>query len=354
MVVVSSLSFWFSVCLYANHRSCAGANIRKIVADAGGPTDGGAARIVKFPRPDSSESTIKLEGNGTVVNGIVAAVEAFVKEREDQVTINVDVPPTQHRLVIGRGGDTRRGIESQFNITLDIPKQGSGRSDIKLKGSSGAVDGAKEHILAMLQDQHGETMEVPRHLHHVVSDNGTFFRRLRNDYQVTVDHAGQQIPPRPAATADDSRATSNHANSLPLITDDPSQSAEAHSWKVVDSGSQATTDPSQLTTTSTIPWVLLGSTDNVNRAKTALEKAVSTASQQSATGYLILPDPRTYRFVVGQGGSQINAIRKKTHCRINVPKDQAKGEAIEVRGSQEGVEEAKEMILEAVKVGLGQ
>ncbi|MCH1933107.1 KH domain-containing protein, partial [Shewanella sp. A25] len=80
-----------------------------------------------------------------------------------------------------RGGDTRRGIESQFNVSLDIPKQGSGRSDVKIKGASAAVEGAKQHILALLKEQKGETVEVPRHLHHVISENGSFFLRLRID-----------------------------------------------------------------------------------------------------------------------------------------------------------------------------
>jgi hypothetical protein len=198
----------------------------------------------------------------------------------------------------------------------------------------------------MLKDQQGETVEVPRHLHHVIADNGAFFRRLRNDYRVTVDHAGQQVPPKPAS--EESRATTNGASTLPLITDEPSDSVEAHSWKVVDH-SAAAPDPTQ---PATIPWVLIGSSDNVARAKSALEKAIASASQQTATGYLILPDPKTYRFVVGQGGSQINAIRKQTGCRINVPKDQARGEAIEIKGSKEGLEKAKEMILDAVRAGL--
>ncbi|KAE8147390.1 hypothetical protein BDV25DRAFT_160484 [Aspergillus avenaceus] len=322
-----------------------GANIRKIVADAGGPTDGSATRMVKFPRPESTETTIKLEGDGQIVDKIIAAIQQFVQEREDQVTVIVEVPSTQHRLLIGRGGETRRGIESKFNITLDIPKQGSGLSDIKLKGPSDAVTGAKEHILDMLKDQQGETVEVPRHLHHVIADNG-FFRRLRNDYQVTVDHAGQQVPPKPAS--EDSRAAVNGGSSLPLITDEPDQAAEVHSWKIVEN-SPAPSDPAQ---PSTISWVLAGNRDNVTKAKSALEKAIVNASQQSATGYLILPDPRTYRFVVGQGGSQINAIRKQTGCRINVPKDQAKGEAIEIKGNKEGLEQAKNMILEAVRAGL--
>ncbi|PYH57073.1 putative RNA binding effector protein Scp160 [Aspergillus niger CBS 101883] len=323
-----------------------GANIRKIVAEAGGPTDGSASRMVKFPRPESSDSAIKLEGNGQVVDKIITAIQDFVKEREDQVSTTVEVPPSQHRLLIGRGGETRRGIESKFNITLDIPKQGSGRSDIKLKGPSNAVAEAKEHIESMLKDQQGETVEVPRNLHHAIAENGSFFRRLRNDYRVTVDHAGQQVPPKPAS--EDSRGAVNGSSSLPLITDEPSEALEAHSWKIVDN-SPAAVDPSE---PATIPWVLSGTSDNVAKAKSALEKAIANASQQSATGYLILPDPKTYRFVVGQGGSQINAIRKQTGCRINVPKDQAKGEAIEIKGSKEGLEEAKDMILEAVRAGL--
>lgn len=300
---------------------------------------------MKFPRPDSDDSTIKLEEKADVVDKIASAIQAFVKEREDQVTVTIEVPPSQHRLLIGRGGETRRGLESKFNVNLDIPRQGSNHSNVKIRGPSNSTEEAKEHILSLLKEQQGETVEVPQYLHHEISDNGAFFRRLRNDYQVTVDHAGHQVPPKP--TPGDSRGAVNGAGSLPLITDDPnSAAADAHSWKVVqntpETGEQAT-----------IPWVLLGSTENIGKAKKALEEAIATASQQSSsTGYLILPDPKTYRFVVGQGGSQIRSIRKKTGCRINVPKDQAKGEAIEIKGNKESLEEAKDMILEAVRTGL--
>lgn len=311
------------------------------MTEAGGPSDGSAARMVRFPKPESTESTIRLEGNGKIVDSIIAAIEEFVKERQDQVTEILDVPTAQHRLLIGRGGDTRRGIESKFNVTLDIPKQGSGRTDVKLKGPSTAVESAKEHVLSMLKQQHAETVEVPRNLHHAISDNGSIFRRLRNDYQVTVDHAGQTVPH--IAPTEETRTA--NGSGMPLITDDPTVAADAHSWTVVDN--DAPSSPS-----TPFPWVLTGSPENVAKARAAIEKAIAAASQQSATGFLILPDPKTYRFVVGQGGSQINAIRKKTGCRINVPKQQAPGEAIEIRGSSAGLEEAKEMILEAVQNGL--
>lgn len=196
----------------------------------------------------------------------------------------------------------------------------------------------------MIKQQEGETVQVPRHLHHSVAENGSFFRRLRNDHQVTVDHAGERSPPRPSAT--DSRDAAGDSTSLPLITDDPSVAEDSHSWKIVDNTPENTGDEA-----ATIPWVLSGKAENVAKAKEILNKAIANASEQSATGYLILPDPKTYRFVIGPGGSQINTIREKTGCRITVPKDQAKGEAIELKGSRDGLEEAKDMILEAVRDG---
>ncbi|KAL1960355.1 hypothetical protein VTO42DRAFT_8315 [Malbranchea cinnamomea] len=315
-----------------------GANIRKIVVEAGGPD----ARMVKFPRADSDDTTIRLEGREDIVNAVIAAIEEFVRQKEDQIVATIDVPQSQHRVLIGRGGDARRQIESQFNVILDVPKQGSGRTDVKVKGPSSAVEEAKAHILSLMKEQHAETVLVPRHLHHSIAENGAFFRRLRNDHQVTVDHAGEQVPPRPSPT--DSRNVVNGANtSLPLITDDPAAAMDSYLWKVVDSNPA---EPS-----GTIPWVITGTQENVAKAKATVEKAITTASQQSATGYLILPDPKTYRFVVGPGGSQINAIRKRTNCRIQVPKDQARGEAIEIKGSRDNLELAKDLILEAVKAG---
>ena len=55
-----------------------------------------------------------------------------------------------------------------------------------------------------------------------------------------------------------------------------------------------------------------------------------------------------FRLVVGSGGSTINDLRKKTSTKINVPRDQAKNEAIEIVGPRDGVEQARQLILEIV------
>lgn len=329
-----------------------GANIRQIVTSAGGPDNSrDLARMVRFPKQDTDgdSSTIKIEGPKSVVEKIVAAIKAQVSSLENQTTETLEVSPDKHRLLIGRGGETRRSLESQFSVQLDIPKQttqGAARSQVKITGEPSAVAKAKEHILELVKGQEGETVEVPRHLHHIISDNGQFFRRLRNNQKITVDHGNQQPPPKPAQTeAGKARKGANGA--LPLITDDATTGADEHSWEIIDNNAvEEGTD-----TSATIPWILRGPTENIPKARQQLEEAIKAASKPSSTGYLILPDPRSYRLVVGSGGSTINTLRKETGTKIQVPRDQAKDEAIEITGTREGCEQARQMILDIIAKG---
>lgn len=327
-----------------------GANIRSIVTSAGGPDNArDLARMVRFPRAESDESTIRIEGPKTVVEKIVAAIKAQVAAQENQTSETLEISPDKHRLLIGRGGETRRSLEAQLKIQLDIPKQtttGAARSQVKITGEPAAVEKAKEHILELVKGQEGETVQVPRHLHHAISDNGQFFRQLRNQHKVTVDHAGQQLPPKPAqAEAGKARKGANGA--LPLITDDATSGADEHSWEIVDNNPPE--EGADLS--ATIPWILRGPAENLPKARQTLEAAIKAASKPSSTGYLILPDPRSYRLVVGSGGSTINELRKKTGTKIQVPRDQAKDEAIEIVGTKEGCEQARQLILDIVSKG---
>ncbi|KAI1490767.1 RNA binding effector protein Scp160 [Biscogniauxia mediterranea] len=314
-----------------------GSTLRDIVIKAGGPEDRRLqARTVQFPKQDADGNAIRIEGRQDVVDKIIASIQAMVSERENQVTEILDVPVEKHRSLIGRGGDAKRQLESQFKVSIDIPRQGSGSTEVKIAGLPDNVEKAKEHISSLVKEQQGEVLQIPRKYHNAISDNGQFFRRLRNDFKVTVDHAGQALPPK-------NKPSSTRANNgaLPLITDDADSAVDVHSWTIVDNASTEEGD---------IPWVLKGNQENIEKAKNAIQAALEQA-KNSSTGYLILPDPSTYRHVIGAGGSKVNAIRKQSGCKINVPRDQNKDEAIEIIGSREGCEKAKELILEAVREG---
>lgn len=301
------------------------------------------ARTVRFPDQQSTDSTVRIEGSKSIVEGIVAAIESFVSKRENEVVDNVTVAPEKHRFLIGPRGETRQGLESQLDVKIDIPKQtvqGAARSQIKLVGGAEQVRKAKEHILSLVKDQEKESVQVPRSLHHSIADT-RLFSRLRAEYDVGVDHGGQSIPPRPSSSG---QARANGSATLPLITDEQQDSVNNYVWDVVEN---------DLRDDGSIPWILKGSTDNVSKAKAVIIQALEEAKAQTSTGYLILPDPKTYRFVIGPGGAKINEIRAKTGCRIMVPRNQASGEAIEVVGGREGVDAARDYILEAVRHGNG-
>lgn len=265
-------------------------------------------------------------------------MNAIVLERDSQKTETIDVPTDKHRSLIGRGGETKKELESRFKVSIDIPRQGNGQTGVKIVGLPADVEKAKNHILDLVKGQEGETIQVPRKLHHSIANNGQFFKNLRNDHQVTVDHAGSKVPPKPTAPAPRS-----NGGALPLITDDENDAADAFTFNIVDL--------SESNLEGEIPWVLRGSPENLAKAKAQVAAAIEQALKNTTTGYLVLPDPRTYRFVIGQSGSKVNSIRKATGCKITVPRDQAAGEPIEIIGSAEGVEKAKDLILKAVKDG---
>ena len=291
-----------------------------------------------MPGADSNETAVRLEGNKAVVDKLVTEIQKIVSERENQVTDTVEVAPEKHRHLIGPGGETRRKLESQLGVNIEIPResvQGAARSQIKLSGPADKVPAAKEHIAGLFKQVEGETMQVPRALHHVVADGGKLFARLRRDHEVVVDHGGQQPPPKGSSRPASSRTDAP----LPLITDP--DVGESHSWDLVESaGSDAE---------GSMPWILRGSPENIAKARALVEKALEKAQKNTCTGYLVLPDPSAYRLVIGTGGSQINSIRRETGCQINVPQKREKGEAIVVQGEKEGVERARDLILEAAK-----
>ncbi|KAH6608588.1 hypothetical protein Trco_001934 [Trichoderma cornu-damae] len=314
-----------------------GSNLRDIVVGAGGSDDRRVlARTIQFPKQEADGNTIKVEGRTQVVQNIIKRIQEIVTERENQVTEIVDVPINQHRSLIGRGGDVKRQLESQFSVSIDIPRQGDGKTSVKVTGRPENVASAKDHISDLIKQQQGETLQIPRNVHHVVSNGGQLFRQLRNNYQVTVDHGGQSIPAKPTPAA---RVVEG---ALPLITDDTDAATDVHSWKIVTIESGEDGD---------IPWILRGPVDNVAKAKDVVQKALEQAKANDSTGYLILPDPRTYRYVIGPNGSKVKSIRNQSNCQIQVPRDQTKDEAIEILGTREGVEKAKDLILAAVREG---
>ena len=331
--------------------------MRQLIVNAGGSDDPKEqGRLVRIPPKSAPEDVIRLEGHRDIVERLIESIQNFIDQRDKQVTEVVTVAPERHGLLIGKQGQTRTSLESEFNVTLDIPNQsvlGPERSVVRLSGEPADVERAKERILGMVKGQEGETVHVPQRLHHAVVDssNPNIFRTLQRDLRVTVDHAGHPRPPRPEV-GPPARSNGAAVAGLPLITDGEIDTSmhdvnEHHTWDVQSAVPTGDGEGAN----ETIPWVLKGAdAASIAEAKERLLQAVA-AAENAHTGFLVLPDPGMNRYVIGERGSTINKIRRETECRVEVPQARGSREPIKIVGNKEAVEHAKQLVLEAVTAG---
>ncbi|RKF60780.1 Vigilin 1 [Erysiphe neolycopersici] len=128
-----------------------GSILRDIILKAGGSDDRRELRrTVQFPKSDSEENIIKIEGHLDVVDKIIVAMQTIVHDRESRVTDSIEVPIENHRSLIGHNGQIKRDLEQTFNITLEIPRQGSDLTTIKINGLPPNVEKVKAHITDLI------------------------------------------------------------------------------------------------------------------------------------------------------------------------------------------------------------
>lgn len=325
-----------------HHRILIGTNgsaMRDIIAQTGEPFN---SRLIQIPVAGSNDSTIKVHGKKKVVAKIISIIQGIVADRESQVEIKVPVPTDRHGAIIGPGGAIKKDIETGFNVSIFVPKQGSKTSDgeldtnIRVVGKADAVEKAKAKIEKLTADDFKVSVDVPKQFHALISDHGLFIRKLRTDFNVRVDHGRASFP----------KATSikvpAEAIGESLITDEDAENISK--WTVIPDESLSQDN------SETIPWRLKGSDADTAKAKALIEKSLANVQEYNSLGFLWLADPTRYRQVIGPQGSRINSIRAKSGCTIFVPKSGAKREEniITLRGSEAQLEKAKTLILESI------
>lgn len=295
------------------------------MARAGGTES--SAQHVKFPKPDSQSNTLTIRGTQDVVDKIIASITGHVDHRDSQTSEIIDIPTSMHGNLIGPGGTNLQKLKSDFDVTIRVPRKETGQTGVTIMGTAENIARAKEHIQGSTSGQKGDTIQVPRKHHHALDRDGRFKRDLER-MGISIDHQGQKPPKKPQYNRPNQQ--------MPLITDDD---AVQHTWNLV---------PLTGDDEGEIPWVIWGKDEkSLATAKSKIEAALEEASKPQFMGLLTLADQRLHNRIVGPQGKTINGIRKETGCDVQVPKG---GDTpITVRGGEEGVNEAFEMIMEAVE-----
>lgn len=137
--------------------------------------------------------------------------------------------------------------------------------------------------------------------HHAISQQGTFFRNLRN-FGVTVDHSAQPqkagVPSRPTPSA---------------RIDDNEDGSESE-WEVVANYLDAEEGDSE--------WTLKGRDQaGLDRAEKLINEAIDNAKRMSHVGFLTMPDRTMFPKIVGAKGANVIRLRNETGADITVSRE---------------------------------
>uniref|UniRef100_A0A060T6Q6 ARAD1B21010p n=1 Tax=Blastobotrys adeninivorans TaxID=409370 RepID=A0A060T6Q6_BLAAD len=289
-------------------------------------------RTIDIPPAGKKDPTIKVTGHKKVVAKIVKAINDIVKEKEQETEGVVTVPVDQHGTLIGPGGLTKRELETEFNVSLSIPRMGSGNENVVISGQPEAVEKAKARIEEMTASAYKTEIDVPKWMNNVLSS--TLVARLRSDFDVRAETRAKKgsngLGPVPAEAVGEA-----------LITDDDNELGTAFKWTVVE-------DSGDRDNSVTVSWKLRGSQNKCEKAKKVVQDTVELLKKHDRTAYLWLGDSSRYRRIIGAGGSTINDIRAKSGTTINVPRNGEEG-VVTVRGDEAQVAKAKQLMFNVLK-----
>lgn len=304
-----------------------GATKNAIIAKAGGSEEQ-QHRLLQIPDQGSESKKITSQGPQKVVDSIIAQVKQIVQDKENSVTEKVEVSKDKHRIIIGQGGSTRRSLESEFNVTVNIPNVNSGSNDVTIIGLPENVEKAKAKIAELTADDWKAVVDVPSHLHSAVSERGAYTRKVRLDHGVEVEHGN----------------SSNRAFKLSSQFPTPPELAFGSDEETTKFTIGETDEPKD-DESDVIPWRLKGETDNVAKVEADIKSRLSKFSKDDTSGYLWVKNPSLFGRVVGPQGSRLNNIRKKSGSQIYVPRNSDKvNNVIYLRGTKDSLEKAAKLL----------
>ncbi|KAF8608753.1 hypothetical protein BDV93DRAFT_602647 [Ceratobasidium sp. AG-I] len=335
------------------HRGLIGAGgqgLKDLVAKVGGPSDPKAqAGLIHFPRNGEPEDEVRLHGEASLVKKLETELESIVASLRDRIVLGVDIPASSHRSLIGRGGQHLNELQDRHKVTVQFPGSRSyfqmgepenadelsnvpAENLVKVSGSRAACESAIKEMSdrPAPQEQVTTTITVPLRYVHAISQQGTFFRSLRNigvhvDQSTTPTQA-VSTPRPPAPEGADAR-----------IDEEPAE-PEAVQWQVVENHQEGEEGDSE--------WTLRGRDQaSLDKAQKMIEEAIANAEKASYVGFLTLADRSAFPRIVGTKGASVARLRSETGAEITVGRED---NTIVIIGSKDVIEHAKSKILDIV------
>jgi predicted PilT family ATPase len=302
---------------------------QQIIETAGGSDSNNYRRLLNIPDQSSESNKITSSGPKAIVDSIIAQIKKIVEEKDKAVSETLEVPKQKHRFIIGPAGSTRRQLEDEFKVQINIPKVNEDSTKVVITGPPSGVSGAKAKVEELVVDNFKCSIDVPASLHAAVSERGAFTRRVGNENDVEIDHG------------DKSKKAYKLSSKSPVIPEEAFGSDdEKTKFTIAESETESTEDD------DVIPWRLKGSDEEVTKVQEQIKKALALYAQHDTTAYLWVKNKSVFGRVVGPQGSRLNFIRQKSGAQIQVPRSTDKvNNVIYLKGTKDSVVAAEKLIL---------
>ncbi|KAF8844641.1 hypothetical protein BDN67DRAFT_962561 [Paxillus ammoniavirescens] len=339
------------------HRTVIGAGgqgLRDLVIRCGGPSDPKLqAGLIRFPRQGEPSDEVRIRGEPALVNKIKVELEKTVATLRDRVVLAAEIPATQHRILIGRGGQHLNDLQNRTGVQVQFPgsrsynfvgeaanaedlKDTDPADIVKFSGSRSACEAAITELQARIQraptpvEMLTAVVSVPLKYHHAISQQGSFFRNLRS-YGVQVDQSAQ--PQKSAVPMPPLEGCTSTAR-----IDDTAEDSHEVDWQIIPNYQDAEEGDSE--------WTLRAKdATGIERAQDDIKAAIEQAEAMTHVGFLTLADRSAFPRLVGSKGSNVARLRAETGADITVSRE---SNTIILIGSESAVEMAKEAILKQV------
>ncbi|PVU90296.1 hypothetical protein BB561_004946 [Smittium simulii] len=319
-----------------------GAFSRELITECGGDsnlTNGPGSCKIFFPRLNSegeNSNIVRIVGDSKIVNKVSEKIMEIAAERDTLTTISVEIPQTQHAYIIGKGGMNLRQLQDKHKVQINFPsnqrnnqarfkKSDADPNNITIVGKAENCELAKKDLLSLVRET--KTVIVPLAFHRKMGGRESqLWRNIFMLYNVNIDAPKVEMP-----------------KSTPKRIDDKPENGD---YTITDVSAEFT-DPNS----PQVEWLLKGETSQLEKAETSINEKLKEAKENNFV-LTFEVDSSNVKFIIGKGGSTIQAIRVETGAQIDIPKqsfNKAPKNLVTLTGSKEAVLAAKAKIDQSIE-----
>ncbi|XP_032233771.2 vigilin-like [Nematostella vectensis] len=250
----------------------------------------GAAINIPPPSVNKDELTVAGEKDG-VAQAKAMILEIYEDKKRKTTTVSIEVRKSQHKYIVGPRGGTIHEILELTGVSVEMPPSDSDSETITLRGEQDKLGVALTQVYEKANSVVFAEVAAPRWLHRFIIG-----RRGQNIRKVTQD--------------------------LPKVHVEFSDEKDS--------------------------ITLEGPPEQVESARESLEAFIRELIVSMAFAECNV-DQKYHPHIIGKNGANVNRIKTETGTSIIIPSNTEKSNTIRIEGSPQGVEVAKNEIMQMVK-----